>query len=679
MRQGVENGIINRHTFETTISANKDWYATFRGLDHVDEHVTPFIRRAIGTVGDIENPFYTSVLKMLSVNNVMLRNRAKLLAREVFSVHTPESWRAAETYHTGAELKVRPPAKGLARLELWEDGKKKHYDVDPYIAKAFESITPANVGIFTKTLGMFWKGIYPFIIKYNPNFLLLTNPLRDFSRTVRNYRAITGKGGNVRMIREYIRAWSTVREFVNGNMDNPTIKAMMAAKAIGTPLEGFAQHVGEDALFGAILEKYGHMTPQEQSRFSRTAMAPAHALQKVGATFEALPKVAVFNMLKQDMVISDREAATTIRRYIGTPDYKIKGTHGAVHNVAVPFLNIYLQGLRGDLDLATRPTTRGGWWMRYLLRNGNRAMIIGLATAGIFGDKIKDLFGGISEYDRSNYDVIPLGKQDGGEHGKKIIFARLPRDESARVLSAIVYKLSRLAGDAVMGNQLRPGRVASDAFATVEQVVPGLHPALDLARAWSDYLRNAPPIDGFRNRPIVPDREWAAGGWAALKPMLKWSLSKTGALNIVNYNPDADTTTEAVVSGMPVVKSLLKISDYGYAETQRQAELDKVAGRAQVRVGYEPEVVSLQQEHDRLQKLDKQRTPEQTRRFIQLRAWDDIYRRYDEMAIRAKEAGNADGMRAARDAINRMGKTVYETIHEGRRGEFRYKGVLSDD
>jgi len=677
MRQGVEAGIINRHTFDTTITANKSWYATFRGLDHIDEHVTPFIRRAVGSLGDVENPFYTSLLKMLSMNNVMLRNRAKLLARDTFMEHTPESFRRAETYHTGAQLEVRPPVRGLERLEIWENGRRVSYDTDPYIAAAFEQITPAQVGAITKTMDLFWKSIYPFIIKYNPGFQLFTNPIRDFGRTSRNFRAITGRGGKLYMAREYLRAFGTARDFVAGDMNNPTVRAMMEAKAIGMPMEGYGQSAGESTGWNDILERYRIMTPAEQTRFGRVAMAIPHAIQRAGAVFEAIPKVAAFQALTRDLRMTDREAATTIRRYIGTPDFKVKGSHGGVHNVWVPFLNIFLQGYRGDFQLATRPTTRGGYWMQYLMHNGSRAMLIGAATAGVFGDKIKELFGGVSEYDRSNYDVVPIGYQAGGEHGRKTIYLRLPRDEASRVLSGAVYKLTKLAADAAQGEAVSPGRVAKDIFAIGAGVVPSFSPVIDMTRAWSDYLRGAPPVDVFRNRPIVPDRQWAAGGWASLKPMLQWTIGKTGVLNIVGYNPDADTTTEAVVAGVPVLKSLLKISDYGYTEAQRDQQQAKTEAHAQARVRYADEVVSLQQEHDRLQHLKQQRTPEQARRFLQLRAWDANYRHLDERVIELRDRGNDAAARVLTERINGMGKAVKETL-DGRRAEsFRYRGPLS--
>jgi hypothetical protein len=663
MKEGVETGIINRRTFDTTITANKDWYSTFRGLDHVDEHVTPFIRQAVGSLGDIENPFTTTMLKMLSMNNVMLRNRAKLLTRDTWTQHFPGEFKKAETFHNGSELKIKAPKDGFARLEIWENGRKVAYDVDPYIAQAFDQMTPAHVGAVTKTLDTFFKGVYPLIIKYNPAFQLWTNPVRDFGRTSRNLRAIRGKGGSVALAREYFAAWDTAKKFVAGDLSDPVARAMMEAKAIGVPMEGFGQSAGEQAGLKEILESYRLLTPKETSAWKRRAMAIPHWIQKIGARFEALPKVAAYRVLARDG-LGPREAATEIRRYVGTPDYKIKGTHGAVHNVIVPFLNIFLQGYRGDLALATRPTTRGGYWMHYLMHDGGRAMLQGAAAAGVFGLAIKQAYDAASEYDKSTYEVIPLGYVAGGEHGRKGIYLRLPRDEASRVMSAAVYKSTRLAAEAAMGQSVKPSRVVNDVVASVVGVVPTPNPMISLLGGWADYLRGVPPIDGFRNRPVVPPRAWSAGGWAAVKPMITWSLGKTGGLNLVTYNSEADTTTEAVVTGLPILKSLLKVSDYGYTEQQRDQSGEKAKGRAQQRIQYADEVVSLQVQHDRLQALGRNRTPEQHQRYFQLHAWDQLYRRMDERIIQAKEAGRTDTAKTLTAVLNERGKAIKAVIDQ---------------
>jgi hypothetical protein len=663
MKEGVETGIINRRTFDTTITANKDWYSTFRGLDHVDEHVTPFIRQAVGSLGDIENPFTTTMLKMLSMNNVMLRNRAKLLTRDTWTQHFPGEFKRAETFHNGSELKIKAPKDGFARLEIWENGRKVAYDVDPYIAQAFDKMTPAHVGAVTKTLDTFFKGVYPLIIKYNPAFQLWTNPVRDFGRTSRNLRAIRGKGGSMALAREYFAAWDTAKKFVAGDLSDPVARAMMEAKAIGVPMEGFGQSAGEQAGLKDILESYRLLTPKETSAWKRRAMAIPHWIQKIGARFEALPKVAAYRVLARDG-LGPREAATEIRRYVGTPDYKIKGTHGAVHNVIVPFLNIFLQGYRGDLALATRPTTRGGYWMHYLMHDGGRAMLQGAAAAGVFGLAIKQAYDAASEYDKSTYEVIPLGYVAGGEHGRKAVYLRLPRDEASRVMSAAVYKSTRLAAEAAMGQAVTPSRVANDVVASVVGVAPSFNPMIELLKGWSDYLRGVPPIDGFRNRPVVPPRAWSAGGWAAVKPMITWSLGKTGGLNLVTYNSEADTTTEAVVTGLPILKSLLKVSDYGYTEQQRDQSGEKAKGRAQQRIQYADEVVSLQVQHDRLQALGRNRTPEQHQRYFQLHAWDQLYRRMDERIIQAKEAGRTDTAKTLTAVLNERGKAIKAVIDQ---------------
>src|SRR5262245_65859986 len=66
-----------------------------------------------------------------------------------------------------------------------------------------------------------------------------------------------------------------------------------------------------------------------------------------------------------------------------------------------------------------------------------------MAAAGIFGELLKELFGGISEYYKTNYNVIPIGFEPGGDYGHRVKFLTIPRDETSRLLSGIAYKITK--------------------------------------------------------------------------------------------------------------------------------------------------------------------------------------------------------------------------------------------
>ena len=61
-------------------------------------------------------------------------------------------------------------------------------------------------------------------------------------------------------------------------------------------------------------------------------------------------------------------------------------------------------------------------------------MLAGLL--GVFGDKIKKIYEGVSEYDMTNYTIIPLGLDEDG----KSIYFRVPSDETGRILGGLFWK-----------------------------------------------------------------------------------------------------------------------------------------------------------------------------------------------------------------------------------------------
>jgi hypothetical protein len=51
--------------------------------------------------------------------------------------------------------------------------------------------------------------------------------------------------------------------------------------------------------------------------------------------------------------------------------------------------------------------------------------------------------------------------------------------------------------------------------------------------------------------------------WPARKEMLAWSLSNVGAGTFFRYDPNSNTTTEAIIGGAPPIAGLVKITDAG--------------------------------------------------------------------------------------------------------------------
>ena len=58
------------------------------------------------------------------------------------------------------------------------------------------------------------------------------------------------------------------------------------------------------------------------------------------------------------------------------------------------------------------------------------------AQAGLMGLAYSALFDGVSEWDKTNYIVMPLGKTPDG----RVVYFRMPQDESARAINGVLVK-----------------------------------------------------------------------------------------------------------------------------------------------------------------------------------------------------------------------------------------------
>jgi hypothetical protein len=228
----------------------------------------------------------------------------------------------------------------------------------------------------------------------------------------------------------------------------------------------------------------------------------------------------------------------------------------------------------------------------------------------------------------------------GGDFGWKAIYLRIPRAEDSRLISGLLYKLTRTAaGD-------NPGQWGGLLDFGAGQF-PSVNPALTIPMAWGQAFAGGNPTDSLRGRTVIPDREFRAGGASILEPMFQWTLSESGYNNFVSWNPNADTFFELGFSAIPGINRMVKISDYGMREQQRQEEQAKEGAGAKEFLRLPDDVQRVVSEHNWLERLGRNRTPEQEARYAALHAWKlAVYAPSWEAITAAAESGrDASGMR----------------------------------
>ncbi|HEY0725843.1 MAG TPA: hypothetical protein VGD41_17985, partial [Pyrinomonadaceae bacterium] len=144
---------------------------------------------------------------------------------------------------------------------------------------------------------------------------------------------------------------------------------------------------------------------------------------------------------------------------------------------------------------------------------------------------------------------------------------------------------------------------------------------LTVPAKWLDYASGHQPVDPFLGRPIVPDLEWKAGGLYSLKPMMLWTLKETGAQNFVRWDPNAGTALELVVSATPGLNRVVRTSDYGYREAQREGMVPEERSRARDILELPDQVRSFYNQYWALRGLKDHRTEPQERAYQALNTW----------------------------------------------------------
>ena len=227
------------------------------------------------------------------------------------------------------------------------------------------------------------------------------------------------------------------------------------------------------------------------------------------------------------------------------------------------------EGMRSDLAVMTNPTTRSGFWMKTAVSTLTPKVLMAAALYGLLGEKIKEMFQNVSEYDMSNYIVVPLGIDPNG----KTVYLRIPTDETGRLFGAILYK-----GLTAAVNEQSATKDLQDVFSFGAGQIPSLAPSLTLFIATKQFLAGENPYDYFRGRNVIPDQEFQAGGKYALKPFVSWALNTVG-LGVVfkSYSsfqaPESKTWIQKVTEA-PVLSNILgrwiKVSDYGQYEKNKK-------------------------------------------------------------------------------------------------------------
>jgi hypothetical protein len=226
------------------------------------------------------------------------------------------------------------------------------------------------------------------------------------------------------------------------------------------------------------------------------------------------------------------------------------------------FSNAIKEGIKTDMKIAFKNNpSRAGFWWKTMVANFLPKIIMATVAAGYFGKKIQDQMNKVSEYDKTNYTIVPLGNDE----NDKAVYLRIPSDETGRFLSGLLWKMMPHDKQTKLMDSI------FDVFSFGAGQFPNLTPSLTGVGALMQYMSGKNPYDDFRGRTIIPDTEFKAGPNHSFPIMLNWLVKNQGlGIMFPSYSPDNPTGLEKVLNA-PFVSNILgrwiKVSSYGETET----------------------------------------------------------------------------------------------------------------
>ena len=664
--EAVRIGVYSQE-FGERMKKTEGTYWTYAVLDHFNGRVPAGMRRQVGTVKGVANPWTASALKAMALNRLNEYQKAKLAVLKNVDTDFPGEVgleRVIDRYHREAA-----PAAGRANLVYHVDGKLHYREMDAYIVNVLKQSDIGAAGRLARTLSSWTYGIFhPLYVSWSLAWQARNLP-RDFKRTYKNLAAAhAGKP----TYRQAIAAFTDIPKLLAAyaqtggvayrharRRDDAFIRQMLQDRALGRAFHSFEPFEGSDTV-ERMAQRYGLLKPPHEGP-KAVLMHLGRPIEVAGVMQETWTKAAAYKLLG-DMGIKGRRRAYMTRNYVGTPDSTDRGLASDVANGLYLYSNVILAGWRADMEVGLNPTTASGYWFRGLLMDFLPKILMAAATLGWLGEEYEKWMGNVPSYDKEKYIIIPIppfySTTASGE--RKAVYLRLPHDDTNRVIAAATWAF--LMDD-------RP-YAPSRAIGILAGEFPGLNPGVDLVIKWAQFMTNRNPYDAFRGRSVVPTTEWEAGGWPRARSMLKYSLGDFGVASaavdwlatlwgsgLQQGQPTEKTGAEWVIAHVPVVSSLVRVSDRGLTE-ERWWELDwENQQRARLRADLPNEVRRAVRKRNQLNRFGEDRLsdPERVERD-KLNGW---YRTYylpitRDMEI-FREAKNRD---AYRDAIRRLDESL---------------------
>ena len=547
-------------------------YATFQVLDYLETFITSKVYRSIGTLKDIANPATSTVMKSVSTIGAIERNNVKRTYVDFAKKYYANEIVEARTRWVNDHREFLPPKdKSLDLVVVIEDGKTMGYYLNKDIADSLNNASNATVKqtaelVRKLTRSSAYRAIFTTV---NLGFMT-TNFARDFMRTWKTTPNYTFKEALLSLPKQVLRYSQAIPHARARALKQQDIliKEMENIKALGatTFKDMFGEPDPGDKQIERVMKDLNLMENTKKRGLLGAGYNILETVSTIGDFIETLPKVATYIELKNKM--PQDELANFIREKAGSPDFRKTGKLTPVTNNLFLFSNAYKEGIKTDAKiLFKKPTTKSekasqsGYYWKTVMADVLPKVLIALIGAGFLGDELKKMVDNISEYDKTNYNVIPLGLDENG----KTIYLRMPQDDTGRFIGGLTRKMMTVLTKGELKN-------LAALFDYGYGQLPGLAPSLTSFMTLATYLSGRNPYDSYRGRYIVPEQAFEAGFKYSFPYIFDHIAKQQGAgIILPQYKLEGDNITAFQRTlNLPMLGNIvgrwIKVSDYGTSE-----------------------------------------------------------------------------------------------------------------
>jgi hypothetical protein len=561
---------IDENPYYATYAVAKSQWGKF------GNEMTSKIFGQTGTLRDVKNVFTATTMKDLSLIRAANMKIAKSKLMKFMTSNMREGtdfYKAKTTYDARSKTNMpdleSSPGKDWGLVAYLDKGKVQGYWVPKDISDAYNKEPVESdlaLGLMGK-MNSFFRNIFT---TWAPGFSIGFNPIRDYRRAEKNLPG---------MVAPFVHWKKLFPKWVDGlkaghdrffNLDNQTIKEMERGRMLmsTTSMRGLTRDDIEAERYLAERVAKGDVGP----KVLRPLRKLLSGLEYLMTVTETSSKVAGYLYMKENTNWSPEKIAEYVRENVGTPNFRTTGTKQRGINALTLFLNSFKSGWKSNLYVAKeRPVEFAFKTVRNI---SPTKVFMALAGAGVLGEYLQKAQENVSEYDRHNYDVLPLGMTS----DDKTVYLRLPLDESDRFYGGIMSRMLEDGKDGIDADMLM------SFFDYTAGQLPGLSPALELIADAKELLSGNNPKDRFRNRDAIPQEIWDTGDNTEIaKAALKYVWNAYGAKQLFKFDSDRLKKDKGLLEkalGLPIASDIfgrfIKVSDYGKVEKMR-GDMESVA------------------------------------------------------------------------------------------------------